>query len=183
MTLKPRRDLFFLVYLLLTSSLPLTFAQQPPLREFQLKAVYLFNFTRFVKWPADTFSNADSPFQICIAGDDPFGDNLTFAIQNETYDTRPITIRHLDDSDDLSSCQLLYINQALPPRLEQQWLLAQDNQPILTVSSRADFAKRGGMVEFYTRKNRVRFVINLFSVKEANLAVNANLLRVADVLK
>jgi len=55
--------------------------------------------------------------------------------------------------------------------------------PILTVSDRPDFAKRGGMVEFYTHKNKVLFFINLFAVKEATLAMNANLLRVANVIE
>ncbi len=36
--------------------------------EYQVKAAFLFNFAKFVEWPADAFPTADTPLQICVLG-------------------------------------------------------------------------------------------------------------------
>ena len=37
--------------------------------EYQVKAAFLLNFTKFVEWPAAAFAAADSPIAICILGE------------------------------------------------------------------------------------------------------------------
>ena len=44
-----------------------------PALEYQVKAAFLLNFTKFVDWPAGAFAGSDSPITICILGNDPFG--------------------------------------------------------------------------------------------------------------
>src|SRR5438093_13684919 len=36
----------------------------------ELKAAFLFNFTRFVEWPPSAFASANAPFVICMVGGD-----------------------------------------------------------------------------------------------------------------
>src|SRR5579862_1041164 len=40
--------------------------------EYPLKLAFLYNFTKFVEWPADAFRSPDAPLAICIVGHDPF---------------------------------------------------------------------------------------------------------------
>src|ERR1700721_2428538 len=44
--------------------------------EYQVKAVFVYNFSHFVEWPAQAFAAANAPFVIGILGGDPFGANL-----------------------------------------------------------------------------------------------------------
>ncbi len=41
--------------------------------EYQVKAVFLFNFSQFMEWPPDAFPTPDTPFVIGVLGADPFG--------------------------------------------------------------------------------------------------------------
>jgi hypothetical protein len=41
--------------------------------EYQVKAVFVYNFSRFVEWPPQSFTAPNEPFVIGILGSDPFG--------------------------------------------------------------------------------------------------------------
>lgn len=57
------------------TSYPARAAAAEPL-EYQVKAAFLLNFTKFVQWPASAFADENSPVAICILGEDPFGNTL-----------------------------------------------------------------------------------------------------------
>src|ERR1700719_3686453 len=62
-------------------------------REYDLKAAFLFNFTHFVEWPSEAFADADSPIVIGILGDDPFGPVLDKIVEGETIKNRKLVIK------------------------------------------------------------------------------------------
>ena len=43
--------------------------------EYDVKAAFLYNFTKFVDWPPASFPDPNS-LKICVLGDDPFGGSL-----------------------------------------------------------------------------------------------------------
>jgi YfiR/HmsC-like len=110
--------------------------------EYQVKAAFLYNFTKFVSWPAIAFPTTNSPFVLGIAGNDPFGKSLDEVVRNETVGTHPIQVRRLRAGDDLGSCHMLFISGS-----EKEWvesMLAQlRRRPILFVGDTAGFAVRG----------------------------------------
>ena len=63
-----------------------------PVSEYQLKAVFLFNFAQFVEWPAAAFPRANAPFVIGVLGKDPFGASLDDVVRGESVE-RP-SLRH-----------------------------------------------------------------------------------------
>ena len=86
-----RRPFFGLLFFILSvPAFDLGHAQES--KEYQLKAAFLFNFAQFVKWPSDSFPDADAPFYIGILGDDPFGSALEETIQGETIDNHRLTV-------------------------------------------------------------------------------------------
>ena len=57
----------------LTAGLMQVHAQTPlAIDEYQVKAVFLFNFAKFVEWPATAFKSANEPIRICLLGQNPF---------------------------------------------------------------------------------------------------------------
>ncbi len=54
-----------------------------------------------------------------------------------------------------------------------------DNADILTVSDAPDFLQHGGMIQFVSISNHVRFGVNLDSVNRTHLVLSSELLRVA----
>src|SRR5258708_38246594 len=71
--------------------------QDSALPEYVVKAGFLFNFSKYVEWPADAFDKADSPISIGIVGADPFGEDLDKALRNKIVKERGFAIRRFPE--------------------------------------------------------------------------------------
>src|SRR6267142_1451932 len=60
--------------------------------EYQVKAVFLFNFAQFVEWPPQSFEDPAAPFVIGVLGTDPFGSALEGAVRGEILNGRSFVI-------------------------------------------------------------------------------------------
>ena len=153
-------------------------AQQPVSTEYQVKAAYLFNFAKFVEWPANTFSNAGAPLEICVIGLNPFGRGLEASIAGKTVGGRHIEISHKSDAVSARSCQIVFI--AVSDKGQISLLLQQLNgASVLTVSDTSGFTGDGGMINFVLDGDRVSFEANLDAAEHAHLKISARLLSVA----
>ena len=152
--------------------------QEAITNEYQVKAAYLFNFAKFVEWPANTFSNAGSPLEICVIGSNPFGHGLEDSIAGKTVSGRPIAISHKSDAVEARSCQIVFIGVSDKRQIPQ--LLRQLNgASVLTVGDTSGFTDDGGMINFVLEGDRVRFEANLDAAEHAHLKISARLLSVA----
>jgi hypothetical protein len=149
--------------------------------EYQLKAIFLFNFTQFVEWPANAFADASAPLIIGVLGDDPFGASLDQTVRGEKANGRSLVIQRYRVVAEIDSCHILFVSRSERSRLETIFR-ALRGRSILTVSDLDDFARSGGMVQFRTENNRVRLRINLEVAKAAQLTISSKLLRSVDVL-
>ena len=157
-------------------------AGTPAASEAQVKAVFLFNFAKYVEWPAAAFSNAAAPITIGVMGTDPFGDNLQRVVAGKTVNGRPFVIKHLASDSDLSGCQILYISASEAPRMGGI-LDKASALPILTAGEGEQFARNGGIINFVPKNGNVRLEIDLKAAKKAGLTISSRLLAVADVVK
>ena len=153
-------------------------AQTAPQPEYQVKAVFLFNFAQFVTWPSQQPS--DAPFVIGILGDDPFGSYLDETVRGEKVNNRSLTIQRFRRNAEARNCNILFIGQSERDRVAQI-LSSRKGRSVLTVSDIDGFADLGGMIQFFTEKNKIRMRINLDAVKAGNLKISSKLLRVAEV--
>jgi hypothetical protein len=149
--------------------------------ENQVQAVFLFNFSRFVDWPAQTFAAPTDPFVIGIVGSDPFGSRLDEAVRNERVDGHPLTVRRFRSAADVENCQILFIDRSEMGRLGQI-LTALDHHSTLTVSQAEDAAQRGVMIQFANENSRIKLRINVESARAAGLTISSKLLRPADIV-
>jgi hypothetical protein len=157
-----------------------TAAHAQPTDEYQIKAVFLFNFAQFVEWPADAFEDARSPLVIGVLGRDPFGSHLDEVVAGETINGRPLKIQRYRHAEEIKVCHVLFISDSGDARLEQ--IFAQlAGRSILTVGDGESFAQRGGVIRFVMEKNKIRFRINLTAAKAGNLIISSKVLRSADV--
>jgi hypothetical protein len=154
---------------------------QPVPQEYQLKAVFLFNFAQFVEWPATAFADPQAPLVIGVLGEDPFGSVLDAVVRNETVHGRPLIVQRHRRVEDVLQCHILFISHSESPRLEAV-VTALRGHSILTVSDTTGFALRGVMIRFMTEKNRIRLRINLDATKDAGLVVSSKLLRPAEIV-
>lgn len=155
-------------------------AQNVRAREYQLKAVFLFNFAQFVEWPADAFPNPETPVVIGILGSAPLGDLLDQTTRGEQLQGRSFQVRRYASVDEIQTCHILFIDGADGARLDET-LARLKTRSILTVGDHDSFVKRGGMVRFVTDRNRVRLQINPAAAQAARLTISSKLLRLAEI--
>ncbi|MGH9574212.1 MAG: YfiR family protein [Candidatus Acidiferrales bacterium] len=153
-------------------------AQQQRLSEYQVKATYLYNFGRFVRWPKTFASGKDDSFGVCVLGQDHFGPALDSTFAGETLAGKPVVIRRISKPQDAAGCRILFISSSEEVHL-QAILSVIDDAGTLTVSDMRDFTQRGGMIQFVLESNRIRFEINLASAERSRLVLSSELLKVA----
>lgn len=156
-------------------------AQPPGRPEYQIKAVFLFNFTLFAQWPPQAFASETDPLVIAVLGEDPFGRFLDEAIQGEKVGNRPVQVRRVRRIEDLPACHIVFVSQSETPRLDQT-LAALRTRPVLTVSEIDAFTRAGGMIQFLREGGKVRLRINVETAKAAGLTLSSTLLRSAEIV-
>lgn len=149
--------------------------------EIKIKTAYIYNFTKFIDWPADEGKPASETFRICVIGSDPIRTTLG-ELTNREAKGRPIRVVRIKDLTALSSCHLLYISRSEEPQLAMILQRLQGMQ-VVTVSDIPQFAQRGGMISFVTDKDRVRVQINPRAAREAGVKLSAKLLEIARVVQ
>jgi YfiR/HmsC-like len=156
-----------------------SFAADPQtLSEYQIKAGFFFNFTRFVEWPESAFETATSPILACITGETPLTDLVTDVAVGKIVNGRAVSIRRVKASDDLRRCNLLFISAA-EERRAAEILAGLKKTSTLTVGETPGFAQAGGMINFSIQENRVKLELNLDATTRAGLKVNSKLIAVS----
>jgi len=170
-----RRQAMFLLRVVLCSLA--VAAQAQSATEYQVKAAFLFNFARFVEWPADAFPSPDTPLQICVFGPDPFGRDFEQLIVDKTVNGRRIEIAHPEGALQARACQILFVST--PEKQQREILQELNGASVLTVGDNPGFVNLGGVIGFVLDDGRVRFEANLKAAERARLKLGARLLTVA----
>lgn len=140
----------------------------------ELKAAYLFNFAKFVEWPAQA---AGTPLRICVFGRDTLTVPLS-ALDGKEARGRTVRVLSSVTLEQAANCDLLFVTRAEERRLRTV-LQHVAGRPVVTVSDIERFAADGGAVEFVSSSGKLRFDINLGALRQAGLKVSSQLLGVA----
>ena len=76
--------------------------------EYQLKAAFLYNFTKFIDWPGESVRSLT--FQICVLGQNPFGSELTRLTDGKLIGGHPVQVLTVSNYDLARSCQVVFIS-------------------------------------------------------------------------
>jgi len=155
-------------------------AQTVPSREYQVKAVFLYNFAQFVDWPTNAFSDPHAPLVVGILGDDPFGTFLDDTVRGEKVNDHPLVVRRYHGVDEIKDCHILFVSRS-EAKDAARVLDNLKGRNILTVGDFDGFAKSGGVVRFVTDKT-IKLRINLDAAKAADLTISSKLLRPAEIV-
>ncbi len=149
--------------------------------EYQVKAVFVFNFSHFVEWPPQAFASPGEPFVIGILGNDSFGERLDEAVRGEQVNGHPLVVHRFHNAGEIGDCRILFIDRSEADQLGQV-LAALNRRSTLTVSEVEDSSRRGVMIQFVTENNRIRLRINVDAARAAGLTISSKLLRPAEIV-
>jgi hypothetical protein len=157
-------------------------AEAPLADEYPVKAAFLFNFAKFVEWPAIAFKGPEDPFSICVLGQNPFGTALEDVVRDKTVANRGFVVRGVSNAQQASKCQIVFVTASERKRFHS--LLEEfKGHSILTVGEADDFTANGGIINFKLKDTRVRIEIDAGAAERAGLRISSKLLSLAEITR
>jgi hypothetical protein len=150
--------------------------------EYLIKAGFIYNFANLVQWPANAFTQPDSPIVIGILGEDPFGTVLDRVLAGKKVNGRVFLVKRLKSVSDLKECHIVFVSSSEMAHLAEAIHLVK-GMPILTIGEIPGFAKRGGIINLFLEDNKVHFEVNVEAAKEADLNISSRLLALARIVQ
>ncbi len=152
-----------------------------PSLEHQVKIAFLYNFAKFIDWPAGAFPDPATPMNLGLLGNDPFCREAEAALQGKIVNGRRLVARRVRSGDPLTGIDVLFVS---PAQSDVRAILAKlRGAPVLTVGDAEDFARLGGIINFRMEENKVRFEINPAAAERAGLKISSRLLSIARLVQ
>jgi hypothetical protein len=138
--------------------------------EYQVKAAFLLNFTRYVEWPRKS-----GELKICVVGPDVFGNALTDEVEGKFVNGRRIAVRNSLSAAEAVTCDMAYLSLTGAQEIRDA-LKTLGTSAVLTVGEGAEFLRMGGMIAFTAQDGKVRFYINAIAAGRAGICISSRLL-------
>jgi len=157
-------------------------AETMPEQAYNVKAGFIYNFSIFTEWPEKAFDSPTAPITVYVKKNTAARDAFD-VLKNKKIKSRGFVIKEFDNVNEiLPSCHILYIDTSDKKTVEEILRKSRDGT-ILTVGDMEGFARMGGIINFYTENNKLRFEINVKAAKRAQLKLSSHLLKLARIIE
>jgi hypothetical protein len=153
----------------------------PPPSELEVKAAFVLNFVRLVKWDSIPGEGDNAELSVCALGNSDFANAVRGVAAGKVVGTRSISVK-LNPNPNASHCRVLIVDAAQYP-IARQALNGIRNAPVLTIGNGPGLIPLGGMFELIVEDRRVQFDASLEAVRRAGLDVSARLLQLSRNLR
>jgi hypothetical protein len=152
--------------------------------EHQIKAAFVYNFSKFVTWPSNSFKSGTDPLRICVINGVEIGEALQ-ALARKNSQGRQIQIVSLANAavSEVDKCHLIFLGESTDASLTKKILNAVRKSPILTVGESPAFAHQGGVIGFIISGNKLAFEINPAIAKQSGLEISSKMLSLAKIVR
>ena len=155
---------------------------QAPASESQVKAAFVYNFLKFVEWPAGAFASAQDSLVVGIVGTSPTAEAAAVFLAGKGVHTRPIAVRRLPPDAPIIGVHAIFVGE-LRDSTDPQMLLEAASTNVLSIGEARGFATRGGVIGLLVEDQRVRFEINPEAADSAQLRISSKLLALAKLVR
>ena len=154
-----------------------TISAQNARQEANLKAAFIYNFTKYIDWGS---YNQDSTFVIGVAGDSPIIESLNAIAAADKIDNKRVVVKTINSGAEISNCDLVFISKEC--RMSLNYILSKTRPGVLTISEHPGFAEAGTAFNFVVVNNRLKFEANLKAISAAGLKAGSQLLKLAIIV-
>ena len=151
-------------------------------KEYQIKAAFVYNFAKFVDWPASAFPKSDSPIVFAVLGSDAFALELEKALKDRKINGRDLVAKRISNLEGAAGAHVLFVSSSQDGHLAELQAILKGHS-VLTVGESPAFAAAGGMINFVMEGDKVRFEINIDEVEAAGLKISAQLQKLAKAIR
>jgi YfiR/HmsC-like len=137
--------------------------------EYQIKAAFLLNFTRYIEWP-----KSSGDLNLCVLGPDVFGNALNDVVAGKVVNGRKIVVRRSVSPTEAATCDMAYISLSGTRQIREA-LKTLESTAVFTVGEDAEFLRLGGMIAFAPHEDKLRFYINASAAEHAGISISSRL--------
>jgi hypothetical protein len=148
---------------------------QAPMGESQVKAMFVYNFLKFVEWPVSTSVGAKDPFVVLIIGEGATADATEHFLESKTIGERPLLVRRTQWDQSLAGARAAFVVERDPKKLHRVFDAAAA-AGVLTIGEGESFATQGGVIGLLVEDRKVRFDGDTSAAQIAGLRVSSKLL-------
>jgi hypothetical protein len=149
--------------------------------EYQVKAAFIYNFTKFVEWPPGVFESSDSPISICVLGQNLFGHVLQEAVRGKSVNGRMLVVSGIPDARSATRCQILFVSSF--ERMRFGAILGELRTGILTVGETDGFIEAGGIINLKLESGKTQIQININAAEQSGVRISSKLLSLAQIIR
>jgi hypothetical protein len=173
MALKSKLLLFTSIIILL-GSVSLSAQQNAAEKDYEQKAAFLIRFVDYVYWKNQS---KNKTFKIAILEENPIN-NYLLAVQN----TKKIEVKEYKRLQDIGFCHILFIPYDCSVSIENIISNFSD-KPVLIVTERSGFGKKGAHMNFVMIDNKLKFEVNLKAINKVGIGISSFLLQHAIIVE
>jgi hypothetical protein len=148
---------------------------QAPMGESQVKAMFVYNFLKFVEWPVDASVGAKDPFVVLIIGEGATADATERFLESKTLGDRSLVVRRTQSDPSFTGVRAAFVVERDGKKLHRI-LDAATAAGVLTIGEGDDFATNGGIIGLFVENRKVRFDVDTAAAQSAGLRVSSKLL-------
>lgn len=148
--------------------------------EYRVKAAFLYNFTKFIEWPPETFPSPEDPIRVGVLGDEEFEEVLRESLQEKEVAGRKIVVISLPKEQAPGPVHILFLGKSERGKAGQ--MLRQIQRGVLTIGDFPRFAEMGGVINFILVGEKVHFEINPEAAQRGGLKISSKLLKLARIV-
>jgi hypothetical protein len=146
-------------------------------QESSLKAVFIYNFTKYIEW--DNLNDENS-FIIGIMGSSALDGSIEAIAKNNFVKNKKIVLKHFSSAEDITYCHILFVPHEFP--LAVKAIAEKADKKVLIISEKQGAARQGASINFIILNDKLKFEINQEAVYAAGLRASSQLLKLAIIV-
>lgn len=149
-------------------------------REPAIKAAYIYQCLKYVRWPDSAFNSISEPLVIGTVGKSSVATMLTHIVARKKHiGMRPLKHVTVSSVDEAGRCHLLYFD---PSSKLEGYADALRTRPVLLIGEASAFLEAGGVIAFIVSENKVRLHLSLNEARKRDLTIASPLARITTIV-
>jgi hypothetical protein len=142
----------------------------------KLKAIFVYNFTKYVNWP-----QRSGNFVITVIGKSPISAEIISIASKKTVGSSTIEVKVVNSPEEVTESQIVYI----PASKNNALAVIKEKSPerhFLIITEKPEACKAGSCINFVNRDGRLSFEISKINLEIYGLGVSSDLLKLGTVV-
>ncbi len=138
----------------------------------KFKALFMYNFTKYIEWPA---SQRQGNFVIGVIGNPLLAMELNTIASKQKVGTQTMVVKTFNSVDEIENCQIIYLGRT-KSNLINSVLDKLTGKNTLIITDKEGMALQGGCINYIMDGDRLKYEVNRTNIEKKGLVVSNALL-------